>query len=356
MDSTYLSLVAARQINEDIEERQEFAQSLELRIAEIRPWITEAKKQQAKPPVPGNQHYVGLGDAETLVQTRDQMEKLKAQVAETISVLHRMATDDRMQQAYELMANAVAEDDEPEREKKCRAFVGAAWRASAPYTKHRERVKQAQGLKEQIAKTAASLAILLRKCAKTSVEGPDEFFSVRELLGTTDNTDPPWHKLGSWTVRRHKVLGQRCDKHVSEDGQIDGCDALTVSPAAQAGEDTRQGVLRAWEAAPPLAALLETLAKAAHDFEVGASGHIYAALASQKPNAKMEYLRALADILVSEFEFDLTIETKRAMATTANVVLDSPDVDASYDDVCKAVKLLAPKNRKKERPPRRGSP
>jgi hypothetical protein len=55
-------------------------------------------------------------------------------------------------------------------------------------------LKRAAELADEIAKTAKTLAELIRQFSETGIEGPSEFYSVPELLRQTDN-----HKIGAAT-------------------------------------------------------------------------------------------------------------------------------------------------------------
>ena len=53
---------------------------------------------------------------------------------------------------------------------------------------------------------------------------------------------------------------------------------------------------------------------------------------------KTEYLRAFGHLLSNNHSFTLTKKIMQAMAIVANVVINLPDVDVTYDDVRKALK------------------
>jgi hypothetical protein len=86
--------------------------------------------------------------------------------------------------------------------------------------------------------------------------------------------------------------------------------------------------------------LLDTLANAARSFNPSATGMIGAAIASRQRSPKTEYLRAFGKLLSDEHGFALTTPIVKAMAITANVVINLPDVDVTYDDVRKALARL----------------
>jgi len=87
----------------------------------------------------------------------------------------------------------------------------------------------------------------------------------------------------------------------------------------------------------PLSELLQTVSKAATDFEPSESGMVGAAINSRKRNSKIEYLRAFDSLLIEQHHFVLDKYIINAMVIAANVVINSPNIDVTYDDVRKAV-------------------
>jgi len=73
---------------------------------------------------------------------------------------------------------------------------------------------------------------------------------------------------------------------------------------------------------------------------------IGAAIASRQRSAKTEYLRALGNQLTDAHCFTLTMPIMQAMAIVANVAINLPDVDVTYDDVRKALVKLGGDSRK----------
>ncbi len=93
----------------------------------------------------------------------------------------------------------------------------------------------------------------------------------------------------------------------------------------------------AWEKAPDLPAMLETVACAAEQWRLDVGDVPNAAIASRKQSPKTEYLRAFAEILRNELRLStLPALVITAMAGIANVVLNDPNLDVSRDDVRKA--------------------
>jgi len=122
---------------------------------------------------------------------------------------------------------------------------------------------------------------------------------------------------------------------------------IVIVPAGEKAEidpveEARNTLRYAWGTAPDFSALLDTVAKAARGFKPSESGMIGAAIESRQRSPKTEYLRAFGNLLTAH-SFALTTPIMRAMATVANVVINLPDVDVTYDDVRKALARLGGK-------------
>jgi predicted nucleic acid-binding protein len=96
----------------------------------------------------------------------------------------------------------------------------------------------------------------------------------------------------------------------------------------------------AWGTAPDLSELIDTLAQAARDFKPIESGFIGAAIESRQRSEKTEYLRAFGNLFTDAHHLKVSIAVMQAMAVVANVVINLPDVDVTYDDVRKALAKL----------------
>jgi len=86
--------------------------------------------------------------------------------------------------------------------------------------------------------------------------------------------------------------------------------------------------------------LLLTISKAAREFEPSESGIVGVAIDSQKRSVKTEYIRAFGSLLTNQHHFSLTKQIMKAMVPTANVTINAPDIDVTYDDVRKALAKL----------------
>ena len=255
---------------------------------------------------------------------------------DTIACMLRLSTDARMSDVFTLLLSEISSDC------KLSGFIHAAWGARADYAPYRERVKRAQQLKQEIVDTAAKLARLIRDFSATGVDGPGEFFSVRELLRTTENYEHGGHNASIWGSTRKYVCGDYFSALASissdpdKEFSIGDWTIRAVDQTDQVDVDPFSMVRYAWGKSPPLHALLETVAVAGREYKLVESGFVGAALAKRQANEKTEYIRAFANLLTESHKVALTPVVMKAMAIAANVALNMPETDVSYDDVRKA--------------------
>jgi len=123
-----------------------------------------------------------------------------------------------------------------------------------------------------------------------------------------DTDIPEFHQ---WPAIRHAVLGER-HEHVHLD--------------------------YAWAKAPLLPDVLDTVAHAAREWTPGEAGMVGAAVSSRQTSRAQnkEYLRAFGNPL-KDNSIAMTIEAMKAMAVSADVVINNPDFSVTYDDVAKCV-------------------
>lgn len=112
-------------------------------------------------------------------------------------------------------------------------------------------------------------------------------------------------------------------------------DKVEIDPEQQARDMLRY----AWQLSPDLSSILETVASVASNFKPSATGMIGAAINSRERSTRTEYLRAFGNRL-TDSGLTVTSIVMRAMAIVANVAINLPDVDVSYDDVRKALVKL----------------
>lgn len=279
-----------------------------------------------------------------------RLQKAEAQsrrdrLAEDVKCLNRLGHDPRMRDVFSLLTSEFTEDEQ------WRSFIYAAWSARINFKEYRERLKEAVRLKEKIAEAAESLANLIHQFNEARVMGPSEFYSITELLRQTDNHQLNNHNLQMWRSMRGFILG---DPPMEEANDIKP-EAKKKNPVAKIKiefisqddkapidpeEKTRNMLRYAWGTAPDFSALLGTMARKARKFKPSESGMIGAAIKSRQSSPKTEYLRAFGNLLTDVHKFALSMPIMQAMATVGNVVINLPDVDATYDDVRKALAKL----------------
>lgn len=267
-------------------------------------------------------------------------------LAGDVDCLHRLAHDARMRDAFALLTREFTDD------RQWRNFIYAAWAARVDFAKYRDRLKRAAELKGEIADAAETLAKLIRQFADTGINGPSELYSIPELLRQTDNHEMQDHNLHMWRSMRRHVLGDLPREDVSEVKPAEGSGEpptveivrVFLAPEKKAEidpvEEARNMLRYAWGTAPDFSALLGTMANAARAFKPSETGMIGAAIESRQRSPKTEYLRAFGNLLTDVHRFALTTQTMQAMAIVANVVINLPDVDVTYDDVRKALAKL----------------
>ena len=283
---------------------------------------------------------------EQLRKCKAEANKHRDMLAGDVDCLKRLGNEDRMRHAFALLTREFTEDGH------WRSFIHAAWAARVDFAKYRDRLKRAAELKGEIADAAETLTKLIRQFSETGILGPDEFYSIPALLRQTDNHDMQGHNLHMWRSMRQNVLGDlpRRDvpetRPVEESGEPPTVEIVRVflAPEEKAEidpkEDARNMLRYAWGTAPDFSGLLDTLAKAGRAFKPSESGMIGAAIESRQKSPKTEYLRAFGNLLTDVHKFALTTPIMQAMAIVANVVINLPDVDVTYDDVRKALAKL----------------
>jgi len=312
---------------------QESLASAERRLAEIDGKIESCMRWGKDDYLPG------------LRKERAEAVAHRDRLAGDVDCLQRLAQDARMRRAYALLTREFADD------RQWRDFIHSAWAARVDFAEYRDRVKRAAELTGEIAEAAETLAKLIRQFSDTGVNGPSEFYSIPELLRQTDNHEMQDHNLHMWRFMRRYVLGDppRRDvpdaKSAKEGGDPMPPIEIVGVPMGEipeiAPEEAARNMLRyAWGTAPDFSALLGTMANAARAFKPSETGMIGAAIESRQRSPKMECLRAFGTLLTDVHGFALTKPIIKAMAITANVVINLPDVDVTYDDVRKALAKL----------------
>lgn len=295
---------------------------------------------------PGQDTRYGAIQLAELRQRKAEETKHHDNLTRDIASIKRLVHDDRMKGAYQILINAFFDDEDSERQRRFDGFIYAAWSARLDFSPYyRERLKRAAELQNEIARTADKLASLLERIGDTGVMCPSEFFSIPELLRSTDNHG---HDFYIWQAMRGHVLGDpdRPRRELSENEQIKSMPidkieivfvAMDEKPDIDPAEQARNTLRYGWEKSPPLSALLKTVGKAAKEFEPKETGLIGAAIDSRQKNIKAEYLRAFGNLLTDQHRFILTADIMKAMVIAANVVINSPDVDVTDGDARRAL-------------------
>jgi len=266
-------------------------------------------------------------------------------LAGDVDCLRRLARDATMRDAYALLTREFADD------RQWHGFIYSAWAARVDFAGYRDRLRRAAELTGEIAQAAGTLARLIRQFSATGINGPSEFYSIPELLRQTDNHELEGYNLHMWRSMRRVVLGDppRRDVQVAMSAEEGGEPMPPIEivrvpigekPEITPEEKVRNMLRYAWGTAPEFSALLETVASAARDFKPSKAGMIGAAIASRQRSPKTEYLRAFGNLLTDVHDIAMTTPVMKAMAITANVVINLPDVYVTYDDVRKTLAKL----------------
>ena len=307
--------------------------------------LVSAEQQLAEIEVDINDH-IRLGRTEYLFSLNKQKaaavihkDIIKAEVA----CLNRLGTDDRMRKVFDLLATQFSSDEQ------WRGFIRSAWAARMDYGPVRDRLKRAAELRDNIASTAEKLEKLLRDASSVGLDNwPSEFFNIPELLRRTDNHEYHDHNLNMWRAMRRHVLGDLPERDMPKNEQpsaevtsssIPKIEHVILkasdAPEIDSAEQQRNVLHYAWGTSPPLSALLKTVVTAARDFKPSEYGMMGAAVGKRTQNTRAEYIRAFGHLLVNEYNFNLTVAIKNAMAIVTDVVCEGPENGTSYDDVRK---------------------
>ncbi len=277
-----------------------------------------------------------------------ETEKYRNELAEDISTLKRLIHDARMKDAYKSLVTDFF--DEENSQAKIDSFIHGAWAARVDFLKCREALKKADDLRKDIAKTADKLANLLDEITNTGVYCPAEFSSIPALLSNTDNHNMNNHNLYMWRSMRKYILGDLPEREQSDNQiQYDKKEPIEFKvvfleegekPIITHEEERRNTLRYAWGASPYFSAMLKTVSTAAKEFEPSIDGFIGSAINSRKSNISIEYVRAFGALL-NDYKVPITTDIMKAIAITATVVINSPKIDVSFDDVRKALAQVA---------------
>lgn len=279
--------------------------------------------------------------------------------------LLRFVKDPRMRDVYATLQKVFT--DEVQFAGFLRSAEGANFTDFKPY---RDRVHMAKKkLSPQIASAARKLAKLIGEAEKLHLQSyPDEFYSLRVLLDKTDNCERRESDRYIWRAVRGTITGTRREppttgavcvppKKIVIRTRENARQTLLANPGATitAGaamrpgkkaridprEKARHHLRYAWEKAPHLTSILETVAQAANEWRPREHGTIGAAIASRKHNRTMEYLRAFVALLQENLpEVALAGDIVVAMAGIAEVAMGDAAEEVSVVEARKAIEML----------------
>jgi predicted DNA-binding transcriptional regulator len=237
------------------------------------------------------------------IHTLESQEKDSIQYKEIkkeIDTLKRLGTDCRMKDVFILLSDFT--------NTQWRDYIYSAWSTDRNYKKVRDTHYKIKEINQKIEKTAIKLSNLIESLSEIPYSHfPSEFYSIQTLLNKTDNTSDDNRNLDMWRGLRKTLLND----------------------------------LYTWKTAPKLSAILKTVAKASREFEPTEDEEdTQEAVKTRQHNPKTEYIRALTSHLINTHSFVISTQIEKAIAITTNVAINKPDIDASYDDVKKAIKNI----------------
>ncbi len=266
-------------------------------------------------------------------------------IASIVTFLRRFEKqDERIEEMFSYLERAELSDAHKKQ------FMNAAWASLADYNKARDAVKLAEKQRQAIATKATELADLLRGALGHGFSNvPMEFYSVRTLLHHTNGSDL------TWPYNRRELLGLG-DPMAKPNGEVDSTGAAKVvvnrviegsAPMQEPDSVTRLrgNIEYAWKLAPDLPDLLDTVAKAARNYEPQFYGRIGAALEKREGNTKTNYLRAFGHML-AEARIQPTTDVLNAVACMATVAINDENIVVTCDDVKQALEFKGKRKRK----------
>ena len=257
-----------------------------------------------------------------------------------LSCLKRLGHHSDMPKVFELLKHSFPDGE------KVQDFIYCAWAARIDFAKYRENLKKATKIKKEIAEVSNELSKLLHELSATGVMGPGELFSIPQLLKQTDNHNLNDHNLQMWRSMRMHILGDKVDRCFEDSSHSEQIPNQSIniqiipieSNTKIDSSETQRNMLRyAWGTAPDVSALIETIAKVASKFDPKESDMIGAAIQTRQHSQKTEYIRALWFLLSDSHKFVLTLHIRKAICLVANVVINSPEIEVTLDDVNKAL-------------------
>jgi hypothetical protein len=243
-----------------------------------------------------------------LLQERDEALAEADGYAVQIAKIYRLGNPDFMGEAYDLLADAITD------QKTWRKFINASLDAEKDYDRYRQLGKEAARLSDEISMRAKELARLVRDLRDTGLRLP-EILSVETKDGPIDI----WGAAEKRNLKIRRFMLTLRDRGKSKEaaGQVDIRDLLVK--VSQATENFTADFM---------------------------DPSIHSALSTRQHSRKTTYLRAFGTLLLAQ-RIPLTPAVKRAMAITANTIMNEPALDFSEDNVRKALSKMGYRGRKK---------
>ena len=276
------------------------------------------------------------------LKNKNMAEAYRDQCAGDIAFLHRLGSDLRMEAAYQGLEDVFTNDNQ------WRRFLHSCWGARINFHNYRERIANATDLSKEIAEQADALALKIRELDQVPTDLPLELYSIQALLRQTDNHSVSDRNLEMWRIHRGVILGDQPPEDLEDTrlGQRDtliekacpenegeGSEAISASEIDQ----YRSSVRYAWGLAPDFASLLFKVAEIMKDFSPEEHGYIGAGVALRESNEKTAYIRALYSLLSDGCGIEMSLPVRKAIASITTIALDQRDIEATLDDVTKAI-------------------
>ncbi len=223
--------------------------------------------------------------------------------------INRLIHDVRMASVYESLVSLF-----PQALNKIDLFIQIAWSTAMPVTSSESMDAKilSKALVKDIAETTDVLIHLLERLVETDVILPPEFFDIAILLERTSNPEQRlWNDVSPTLLGNQSAMDEEQGDH---------------------NKVRRNAIKTAWKSAPNLENILKTLSSAAESFHPVFEEQLDNIASVRHINIKQVYLKAFvenleeANIYIPENAYD-------AIAVTAAVIINKPDIEVSRYDV-----------------------
>lgn len=219
-----------------------------------------------------------------------------------LDLYHRLGHDIRMRETFEIFGQEFTTEYVPV------IFLAAATSARDNFSAYRAIGRRVEKLKAAVAEAAILLARQVRELRETGVWLPPELMPIPN----EDNFA--------------NLTGATCE--------------ITQLKTLRIFRLVRENAQKLDRTVPDIVPTLYKLAKVTADLKPDfMRKNIHAALRTRQDSSKTSYIRSFGALLI-EKKIELTPRVKRAIAITANVVLNDTNYDVSDDDVRKALQIL----------------